>query len=52
LDHPGLQQYGPFDAIHVGAAASNLPQVNAAHHIPAQQFVIQASVLPFPLLEM
>jgi protein-L-isoaspartate O-methyltransferase len=27
LDDPALEEYGPFDAIHVGAAAPDLPQV-------------------------
>lgn len=27
LDDPALEEYGPFDAIHVGAAASDLPKV-------------------------
>ena len=27
LDDPALEEFGPFDAIHVGAAAPDLPQV-------------------------
>lgn len=27
LDHPAVKEHGPFDVIHVGAAASDLPQV-------------------------
>lgn len=29
LDDPALEEFGPFDAIHVGAAAPDLPQVLA-----------------------
>lgn len=31
LDDPALDEYGPFSAIHVGAAASDLPQVQMMH---------------------
>ncbi|KAK9906516.1 hypothetical protein WJX75_003206 [Coccomyxa subellipsoidea] len=40
LDDPALEEYGPFDAIHVGAAAPDLPQVLIEKLKPGGRMVI------------
>ncbi|BDA46034.1 Protein-L-isoaspartate(D-aspartate) O-methyltransferase [Coccomyxa sp. Obi] len=40
LDDPALDEYGPFSAIHVGAAASDLPQVLIDKLKPGGRMVI------------
>ena len=35
LKDPAVEEYGPFDAIHVGASVGHIPKVSDAHRILA-----------------